>query len=219
MTRAVDPATPRLRLIAGPNGAGKTSFTRVLESQYRIKLGEYVNPDEIADALADEIPDAHERAKAAQRRAIDHRMNLLELRRNMAYESVMSHHSHLEFIRQAKQAGYRTYLYYIGLLDPQLCVVRVANRVQQRGHAVPEDKIRSRYHRSLGNLYEMCRLVDRAYLMDNSGRQHVLVAEVEGRQLKRFTEMVASVGGATWLQASLFDKWPACDLTDTRLAG
>jgi len=210
-------ATPRLRLIPGPNGAGKTSFTTALQTNYRVKLGDYVNPDDIAASLSGEMPDAYERAKAAQKRACDYRDDLIKARRSMTYESVMSHHSHLDFVREARKSGYRTYLYYIGLLDPALCITRVANRVEQHGHAVPEAKIRSRYHRSLSNLYAMCQAVDRAYLMDNSGQQHMLVAAIEGDRLAKYTQVLDSVGGAIWLEASLFDKWPPDKTNDAVL--
>lgn len=105
--------TPRLRLVAGPNGAGKTSLTHWLVKTYGIHLGQYINPDEIAASLEPEISDPVERALAAQKVGKMMRETCLAGHGSLTYESVMSHPSHLDFIRRAKAAGFRTYLYYI----------------------------------------------------------------------------------------------------------
>ena len=57
------------------------------------------------------------------------------------FETVMSHPSKLEFIRKAKELGYKTYLYFVSLEDPELNKDRVRTRVQLHGHGVPEEKI------------------------------------------------------------------------------
>lgn len=78
--------------------------------------------------------------------------------------------------------GYRTYLYYIATDDPEINVSRVRYRVGQGGHAVPEDKIVARYHRSLELLMDAIRHTDRAYIFNNSGeaRERTWLAEITG---------------------------------------
>jgi predicted ABC-type ATPase len=165
--------TPRLRLVAGPNGAGKSTFTEKLLKK-QVNLGIYVNPDEIAKTLTgDEWP----RAKEAQQIAIRQRKQLLYESQSMTYESVMSHHSHIDFLKQAKEAGYRTYLYFIGLESPSLSEDRVREREKNGGHGVPPEKIAPRYHRVMNQLVEACLLVDRAYIFDNS-YNYSLIAEI-----------------------------------------
>lgn len=85
-----------------------------------------------------------------------------------SFETVMSHPSKLEFITKAKQAGYKVYLYFISLPDPNLNVLRIETRVKSGGHNVESTKVRSRYYRTMDSLYEAIRLVDSAYLFDNS---------------------------------------------------
>jgi predicted ABC-type ATPase len=116
--------TPRLRLVAGPNGAGKSTFTEKLLKQH-VNLGVYVNPDEIASTL---IGDELSRAKEAQQIAIRQREQLLCEGHSMTYESVMSHHSHLDFLKRVQKAGYRTYLYFIGIESPSISGDRVKER-------------------------------------------------------------------------------------------
>lgn len=165
--------TPRLRLVAGPNGAGKSTFTEKLLKKH-VNLGVYVNPDEIASTL---IGDELSRAKEAQQIAIRQREQLLCECQSMTYESVMSHHSHLDFLKRAQKAGYRTYLYFIGIESPSISEDRVKEREKNGGHGVPQDKIIPRYHRVMNQLLEACLLVDSAYLFDNS-YNYSLIAEI-----------------------------------------
>lgn len=95
-------------------------------------------------------------------------------------ETVMSHESKLDFMRAARERGYRIYLYYISTSSPEINVGRVATRVMSGGHNVPEDKIKSRYERSLRNLHEAILLSDRAYIFDNSESSHKWIAEYDG---------------------------------------
>jgi predicted ABC-type ATPase len=108
----------------------------------------------------------------------------LRLRRvSFTFETVMSSADKVEFLSQAQQAGFRTYLYYIATEDPAINVSRVAHRVASGGHPVPRDKIISRYHRSLALLRHAIAYTDRAYLFDNSGDERIWLAEVTGGQV------------------------------------
>ena len=103
---------PSLRLIAGPNGSGKTTLTDQLRKKYDVPLGQYTNPDEIEKSLVDAINDKQARSRLAQKISKDQRESWLKSKISHSYESVMSHHSHLEYIKEANQLGFKTYLYY-----------------------------------------------------------------------------------------------------------
>ena len=96
------------------------------------------------------------------------RQEMLLSESSFSFESVFSHPSKVDFIRQAKEAGYKTYFYFIATQDYQINQERVLNRVQLGEHDVPPDKIRDRYYKTMDNLYEALRLTDRAFLFDNS---------------------------------------------------
>lgn len=131
------------------------------------------------------------------------RNKLLAESRSFTFETVMSFPDKLEFLRKAQMKGYRTYLYYVATDDPEINISRVRNRVQLGGHSVPEDKIVSRYYRSLDFLMEAVQSTNRAYIFDNSGLDHIWLAEVtEGRELEMKTDSMPA-----WFKKALWDKF------------
>ena len=72
--------------------------------------------------------------------------------------------------REWQELGYHVELIFLSLPDPDVAVARVAARVSQGGHNVPEDVIRRRFTLGLQNLTDIYRqLVDAWVLYDNSG--------------------------------------------------
>jgi predicted ABC-type ATPase len=108
---------------------------------------------------------------------------LLANRQSLMFETVMSHPSKLEFLRQAKVSGYRTYLYYVATDDWHINIDRVRARVAKGGHAVSRAKIVERYTRSLGLLYDAVKLVDRAYIFDNSLTPQLIARITAGEEV------------------------------------
>ena len=99
-------------------------------------------------------------------------------------ETVMSHPSKLEYIKMARAKGYRVYLYFVSTQDVQINILRVDHRVNTGGHSVPVEKIRSRYTKSLENLYDALRVSDRAYLFDNSELDNpIWLVEYDGQEV------------------------------------
>ena len=131
------------------------------------------------------------------------RRKLIEVGVAFSFETVMSHRDKVDLLRDARAAGYRTYLYFVVTRDPAINVRRVAARVVQGGHAVPADKVVERYTRSLGLLSEAVSHTDRAFLFDNSGDEVRYVAEVTGG-----TDLVVhSAPVPDWLTTFLIDKF------------
>ncbi|MDP2388264.1 MAG: hypothetical protein Q8M29_17955 [Bacteroidota bacterium] len=103
---------------------------------------------------------------------------LYKSNKSFSFETVMSHESKLEEIEEARENGYKTYLYFVCTDNPDINISRVENRVDKGGHVVEQAKIRSRYPNTLKNLFQAIQLSDRVYLFDNSGKKQVLLAEV-----------------------------------------
>jgi|WetSurMetagenome_2_1015567.scaffolds.fasta_scaffold353211_1 predicted ABC-type ATPase len=111
------------------------------------------------------------------------RFKLLGFAPKFTFETVMSHPSKLDFIQQARSLDYKTYLYFVSLEDPELNKDRVLARVQQHGHDVPQDKIVSRYYRTMDMLFDAIKIVDKAYFFDNSSTQPEFFAKYENGEI------------------------------------
>src|SRR5208283_1502191 len=72
---------------------------------------------------------------------------------------------------------------YIGLASPADSVRRVALRHEQGGHDVPQDRVISRWSRSIAMLGRMADKVDRLFVFDNtrSERPRLIALKIAGR--------------------------------------
>ena len=159
-----EPDQPELAIIAGPNGSGKSTF-------HRRHLGDrfptFVNADEIAKGL--DVADRSQRDLEAATMAEKRRHELVVGRESFALETVFSRSDYwLEFIANARRAGYRIFLFFLCTADPALNAGRVATRVAEGGHSVPIDKIQSRYAGSIRTAEKAVLMVDEFWLYDNS---------------------------------------------------
>lgn len=117
------------------------------------------------------------------------RNKLLENKRSLTFETVMSSPDKVAFMKLAQESGFRTYLYFIATQNPVINMARIRHRVQMGGHDVPTDKIVSRYHRSIELLGAAIKASHRSFLFDNSGREAVLIAEItNGTDYKLMTD-------------------------------
>ena len=157
---------PILHLIAGPNGAGKSTFYEAVLT--RITVAPFVNADVIQrDELRDPDPTA---SYKAARIAEERRRQFIESGRTFVAETVFSHPSKLQLLQTARDAGFEVYVYHVGVADADQSVRRVAYRVSEGGHPVPEDKIRARFARNGVLIRQAVLGADKGYVYDNSVR-------------------------------------------------
>jgi predicted ABC-type ATPase len=150
-------------MIAGPNGSGKTTLTRHLVMA-GVSLGTYINADDIAATL----PKGATRDYDAQQEALRRRKDCIARGESFAFETVMSHLSRIEEMHEARTAGFEIIVLFVGLEDPDLNVLRVAQRVDEGGHDVPDDRIVARYFRTMNLLSRAIMSADTTLLFDNS---------------------------------------------------
>jgi len=167
---------PILIAIAGPNGAGKSSFFQTHLAEAGL---DFVNADILAERLS-------LGAYAAASLADDIRRNLVQRRESFVFETVPSDPvgDKLEFLKSAEAAGYVVLLVFIGISDPEISSDRVAMRVSQGGHDVPEEKLKERYPRILSNLKRGLVEIANVWVDDHSDLElgYRLVATREGGQ-------------------------------------
>jgi predicted ABC-type ATPase len=154
-------------IIAGPNGAGKTTFAReFLPNEAGCPV--FVNADLIAAGLAPFAPDS-----AALQAG---RLMLRELERHFAagesfaFETTLAGRGYVSHIALWQAAGYRVKLIFLRLDSAEEAIARVAQRVRQGGHDIPEQTIRRRFGAGLRNFERLyAPLVDAWALYDNAG--------------------------------------------------
>lgn len=165
--------TPRIIIIAGPNGAGKTTFAReFLPGEAACPV--FVNADLIAAGLAPFAPEAA--ALQAGRLMLQELARHFAARTSFAFETTLSGRAYLRLIRQWQAAGYRVKLIFLQLASAEEAIARVAQRVRQGGHDIPEAVVRRRFAAGKDNFERLyAPLVDAWALYDNAGAMPVLI--------------------------------------------
>jgi predicted ABC-type ATPase len=136
-------------IIGGPNGAGKTTASQFLVPQ-NLKIGEFVNADEIARGLSPFRPE--HTALLAGRLMLERMRELIKSRQSFAFETTCSGRTHLPMLQRCKVDGWRVTLVYLWLPSPQVALDRVARRVREGGHNIPSDVV----VRAIGWAFQIC---------------------------------------------------------------
>lgn len=166
---------PICYIIGGPNGAGKTTFA--LNCLCEITgCRNFVNADLIAYGLSplDSIAAEFEAGKIF--------LNEIEAniakRADFAFETTLSGKSYLNLINKLKNDGWKIVLFFLWIPDAEFSKFRVAERVKNGGHSIPEDAIYRRYPRIMYNLFNLyIPLCDKIVCYDNSNTKPAAVFE------------------------------------------
>ena len=159
---------PVLFILAGPNGAGKTTLFDLRLAPRLDSAVEFVNPDRLILGELGRPATTLDESVRGQELADARRDRLMRLRQSFVTESTFSHPSKLELIQAARRMGYKIVVHHVGVANADISVVRVAARVGEGGHPVPEDKIRGRYKRNRELIREAILGADLGFVLDNS---------------------------------------------------
>jgi predicted ABC-type ATPase len=97
---------------------------------------------------------------------------------SFAFETTLSGLMYVRLIPQWRRQRYRVKLFYLSVATPELAVARVAARVAQGGHNVPEHVICRRYVAGWRNFQQKFKLLVDAWAhYDNSGERPLLVEQ------------------------------------------
>jgi predicted ABC-type ATPase len=166
--------SPTLWLVGGANGVGKTTFALARIAAVS-GVRQFVNLDLIAKGLAPLDPDLMK--LRAARVALATARDLISGLESFSLESTLSGQSHFGLIRSARQVGMKVKLLYFFVSSPEECIRRVARRVGEGGHDVPEADIRRRWTRSLALAPSYAAASDFWRIYDGNGREPVTAAE------------------------------------------
>ena len=96
---------------------------------------------------------------------------------SFSQETVFSHPSKVDALRDARKKGFCTYLYFVATESALINSARVASRAVLGGQSVPQEKVASRFPLSIANAAAALRFLSRAYFFDNSGETMRFFAE------------------------------------------
>jgi len=164
----------RILILAGPNGAGKTTFAR----EFLVREGScpaFLNADLIAAGLSPFDPGRA--ALRAGRLMLELIAEHAARGESFAFETTLAGRNFARAVERWRSAGYHVSLIFLSLPSADLAIERVAERVRQGGHAVPDEVVRRRFGRGRDNFETLYKpLVDAWMLYDNSREAPVLIA-------------------------------------------
>lgn len=147
---------PMVLVFAGPNGSGKSTINSYFEI-----VGKYTNADDVVSATGMTNKEAMQYVDKMRYAAID-------AGEDFTFETVLSSPYKMEILAKAKGNGYFIKCVFVLTVNPLVNVARVKARVANGGHDVPEEKIRSRYTKSLANIEQLMQMCDILHVYDNT---------------------------------------------------
>lgn len=163
----------KIIILAGPNGAGKTTFARAFLPA-EAQCPRFINADLIAAGLSPFAPEAA--AFKAGRLMLKEITESAANDVSFAFETTLSGLVYLRHIDVWKARGYHVSLFFLSLSTVEAAIARVAARVKQGGHNIPEAVIRRRFTAGLHNFTQHYRAsVNSWALYDNSGSEPVMI--------------------------------------------
>lgn len=157
---------PHVIVIAGANGAGKSTVAPFLLRD-TLGVSEFVNADTLAQGLSAFAPETV--AITAGRIMLARLNELAESNADFAFETTLSTRSFVSRLQKMREEGYKFKLIFLWLINSELAVLRVAERVRQGGHDIPKETIKRRYEKGLHNFFKLYQpIADSWYFYDNS---------------------------------------------------
>ncbi|MEB2784745.1 zeta toxin family protein [Algoriphagus persicinus] len=144
-------AKPKLWIIAGCNGSGKSSYSKALVENgiipfdydaYFLKYYQTIQPSEIQDQMAHNL--AYKELENQVEEAISEQ-------KSFSYETNFDS-TPLFWPKKFRDNGYEIQLIFLVLNSIEEAIRRVAVRVQNGGHFVPNNEIQRRYFQGFQNL-------------------------------------------------------------------
>ena len=162
----------KIIVIAGPNGAGKTTFARSFLPE-EAQCPRFINADLIAAGLSPFAPEAA--AIKAGRLMLREIVDCADRGESFAFETTLSGLAYLRHIEDWKSRGYHVSLFFLALPSAEMAIARVAERVKQGGHDIPEVVIRRRFTKGWKNFAHYREQVHSWVLYDNSSGEPIMI--------------------------------------------
>ncbi|WP_173912945.1 zeta toxin family protein [Acinetobacter sp. Marseille-Q1618] len=171
-------------IVAGGNGSGKTKLIseQIIPRFESFNLNiNFINADIWQKEHFGEFTNDPSHALQAAQWAEEERQRNLDQGISFIAETVFSHPSKIELIKEAKDKGFFVALNHIHLDTPEIALSRIEQRVELGGHGVSEEKVRQRYQRVIPLIAEASQYADETIVFDNSvmNQPHSAVMKLE----------------------------------------
>ena len=142
--------SPKFIVIAGPNGAGKSTTSHKILAPFKIEAFDWDKQFQSKWKSFDFDPTVVEGIRDSVNAEFqDHIRSAFSDNMSVAYETNFHSSYNLELANDACKKGYETNLYFLALVNPEIGIRRVAERVRSGGHDVSEATIRERFRLGL----------------------------------------------------------------------
>lgn len=174
-------------IIAGCNGAGKTTASLTILPEI-LDCKEFVNADNIAFGLS---PFQPEKVAFESGRIMLERIDvLLNSDESFAFETTLSTKTYKQRLLKAKDLGFTIKLLFFWLPSIEMAINRVAIRVSEGGHNIPNDIIARRYKRGIENLFKIyLPLCDSFLILDNEEEPLVIAKGTINQKIEIMNEV------------------------------
>lgn len=167
---------PQLVILGGINGAGKSS-TRdkyLIPDENNVVV---IDPDKLSKIYREQGLDKRSADMQGSRLAISMFEQAIRDKKDIFLETTLSGQTIFNRMDKAKNSGYETTTVYVGLSSVEAHIARVAHRVENGGHHIPEETIRDRFSKAEEQLIRAFEKSDNFYYYDNSGNRPILAFE------------------------------------------
>jgi predicted ABC-type ATPase len=169
----MEPAERKILILAGPNGAGMTTFAREYLPQ-EAGCPIFINADLIAAGLSPFDPSLV--AVRSGRIMLQMIREHAERGDSFAFETTLAGRNYARSIPRWQEAGYGVTMIYLSLPTAEMAISRVAERVRQGGHHVPDDVVKRRSFSGRDNFETLYKpMVDEWFHYNNVGREPILL--------------------------------------------
>lgn len=191
------PDRPLLWIVAGPNGCGKSSLYNRTDIEGWGGSVWIINPDLLTAKIAEQERCSLDAANLAAVQRIETWLDAsVDAYQTIGVETVLSSAKYRALVERAQDRGFEVRMIYVVLKTVEQQISRVAQRVSEGGHDVPEDKIRARRLRSFEQLAWFMQRVDRLFMFDNSaGEPDLLLIKARGLPAVWIGELPADLRG------------------------
>ena len=154
-------------MLTGVNGAGKSS---IAGGFIRQAGGDYYNPDEFTRSLLRQNPslDPAEANSLAWTRGKELLQHAIAADEDFVFETTLGANTLPQMLASAAKEGTAVKIFFVGLGSVEHHLGRVAARVANGGHDIPEAKIRERWEKSRLNLIRLLPHLAELMVWDNS---------------------------------------------------